>query len=78
MQCNINILLLLQVRQYFRDEEFFAHDIQTRSLCHRDAPRLFQCGSFSPSAVTVKVKWVMTDLVFIGAYVSLIGVVWSH
>lgn len=53
---------LPQVRQYLTDASFYARDVKTRRLCKNyynyqkgDHSSSFRCGSFSPSAATVKV-----------------------
>lgn len=45
-------LLDRQVRQYFRDSEFYVTDLEARGLCSSSA---FLCEEFDPSAATVKV-----------------------
>lgn len=45
---------MMQVRQYFSDPMFYAHDVEARGLCGESSN--FTCEAFSPSAATVKVR----------------------
>ena len=46
-----------QIRQYFKDESFYAADVNSRGLCGEipNAINTFACEAFSPSSATVKV-----------------------
>ena len=47
-----------QIRQYFKDESFYAADVNARGLCGEQVTETntFACEAFSPSSATVKVK----------------------
>ena len=47
-----------QIRQYFKDESFYAADVTSRGLCGKlvNATNTFTCEAFSPSSATVKVR----------------------
>lgn len=47
-----------QVRQYFRQSEFYATDVEARRLCGEGSS--VKCETFSPSAATVKVTHAET------------------
>ena len=47
-----------QIRQYFKDESFYAADVNSRGLCGElvNPTNTFTCEAFSPSSATVKVR----------------------
>lgn len=47
-----------QIRQYFKNESFYAADVNSRGLCGEitNATNTFACEAFSPSSATVKVR----------------------
>ena len=51
-------VFLEQVRQYFKEESFYAADVNSRGLCGEliNATNAFACEAFFPSSATVKVR----------------------
>ena len=47
-----------QIRQYFKDESFYAADVNSRGLCGElvNETKLFASEAFSPASATVKVR----------------------
>ncbi|CAN0509131.1 unnamed protein product, partial [Scytosiphon promiscuus] len=45
-----------QIRQYFKNESFYAADVNSRGLCGEivNATNTFACEAFSPSSATLK------------------------
>lgn len=50
----------MQIRQYFKNETFYADDVVQRGLCaelsNENYTNAFTCEAFSPAAATVKVS----------------------
>lgn len=51
----VSSLFGLQIRQYFKDSEFYVADLEARGLCSSGSSA-FVCEEFEPSAATVKVR----------------------